>query len=104
MSKKLAGEPLFTRGEVAKILNCSPLTISNREKPDEDGNSKYPQPRRDLNNYRIYNINEVMTLQIITFGKIDTRPIMSVMYDKGWTDASQAAKLVEKYLNARRAE
>ena len=33
-------EPIFTRSELAQILNVSPLTIANREK-----NKKYPNPK-----------------------------------------------------------
>ena len=47
-SKKLS-EPIFTRSDLAQILNVSPLTIANREK-----SKKYPNPKRDLNKYRIY--------------------------------------------------
>lgn len=92
-------EPLFTRGDVAKILHCAPLTIANREAAE-----KYPEPKRDLNNYRIYTLNDVLNLQLLTFGSIDTRPVMSLLYDKGWRDMKQLGQLMERALSRRRAE
>lgn len=91
-------EPIFLRGEVAKILNVKPLTIANREKA-----GKYPSPDRDVNEYRIYSLNDVFNLQMITFGKIDTRPVLSILYDKGWQDTRQLGQLIEKALKKRRA-
>lgn len=32
MIKNKTNEPIFTRSEIAQILNVSPLTIANREK------------------------------------------------------------------------
>ena len=93
---KSQGEPLFTRGDVAKILNVTPLTISNREKAE-----KYPEPKRDINNYRIYTLNDVLNLQLITFGELDTRPVLSLLYDKGWTDARQLGQIMDKALSRR---
>ena len=45
MCYKKVSEPIFTRSDVAQILNVSPLTVANREKT-----KKYPVPKRDLNN------------------------------------------------------
>lgn len=83
-------EPKFLRGDVATILGCSKLTIRNREQK-----GKYPPPSRDLNGYRVYDLNDIFNLQLITFGKIDHRPIMSVMYDMGITDMKEQAKLLD---------
>jgi len=83
-------DPVFTRGDVAKILNVSPLTIANREK-----SSKYPQPNRDLNGYRIYSLNDVFNLQLITFRTIDQKPIISILYDKGFRDHKQIASILD---------
>lgn len=96
-SKK--GEPIFNRGDVAKILNVTPLTIANREKQD-----KYPEPKRDLNNYRIYTLNDVLNLQLLTFQAIDTRPIMSLLYDKGYRDMKYLGQVMDQALSRRKGE
>lgn len=83
-------EPKFTRKDVAKILGVTTLTISNREK-----RGQYPPPTRDLNDYRVYDLNDVFNLQLITYKAIDSRPIISILYDKGFTDI----KLVEKFID-----
>lgn len=83
-------EPSFTRGEVARILNVVPLTISNREKQ-----KKYPTPRRDLNGYRIYSLADVLELQKITFSAIDVNTIISVLYDKGIKNAREASHMID---------
>lgn len=95
-------EPIFKRGDVAKILNVTPLTIANREKPNGDKPALYPEPRRDANNYRIYTLSDVMNLQIIQYGVLDTRPIISVLYDKGWRDTKALGKLMERALNQKK--
>lgn len=96
MSKTNTLEPTFTRGDVAKILNVTPLTIANREK-----SNKYPEPKRDLNNYRIYTLNDVFNLQLITYGALDPRPIISVLYDKGYRDTKELGKLIDNSLARR---
>lgn len=96
MPGKNAIEPIFTRSEVAQILNVSTLTISNREK-----DNKYPPPRRDLNNYRIYTINDVFNLQLITYNHIDPKPIISILYDKGYSNPKQVAKIIDSVLSKR---
>jgi len=96
MSKKQYSEPNFTRSEVAEILNVTTLTISNREK----GN-KYPKPKRDLNNYRIYTLNDVFNLQLITYNSIDPKPIISILYDKGYNDVKQLGKMIDTALSKR---
>lgn len=93
------GDPSFTRSEVARILNITPLTIANREK-----RGQYPQPNRDLNGYRTYTLNEVLNLQLTTYNKIDTRPIMSILYDKGYQDEKDKkvlAQIIDDALNRR---
>jgi len=89
-------DPIFTRAEVSKILNISSLTLSNREKLN-----KYPKARRDINNYRIYNLNEVFNLQLLTFDAIDPKPVVSVMYDKGYTDPKVLAQIIDSTLSKR---
>lgn len=89
-------EPIFTRGEVAKILNVTPLTIANREKA-----KKYPEPRRDLNNYRVYSINDIFNLQLLTFSTLDPRPIMSTLYDKGYRDLKENNIIIDNALSIR---
>lgn len=89
-------DPLFSRKELAKILNVTPLTIANREK-----RGVYPAPRRDLNRYRVYGLHEVLNLQLITYSVIDPRPIVSVLYDKGYKDPREVAKMIDVELSRR---
>jgi Holliday junction resolvase RusA-like endonuclease len=96
MSKSRSSQPAFNRSEVAKILNVSTLTIANREK-----NKKYPNPRRDLNNYRIYTINDVLNLQLITYNHVDPKPIISVLYDKGYKDTKYLGQIIDEALSNR---
>lgn len=92
-------EPMFSRGEVAKVLNVTPLTIANRER-----NGKYPEPKRDLNNYRVYTLNDIFNLQILTFHSLDPRPVLSVMYDKGYRDHRELGKIIDEALSKRKGE
>lgn len=96
MSKQSVTEPVFTRSEVAQILNVSTLTIANREK-----NNKYPEPKRDLNNYRIYTLNDIFNLQLITYNYIDPKPIISIMYDKGYEDIKVLGTMIDNALSRR---
>jgi DNA-binding transcriptional MerR regulator len=96
MSKNKSSQPSFNRSEVAKILNVSTLTIANREK-----NKKYPNPRRDLNNYRIYSLNDVFNLQLITYNHIDPKPIISILYDKGYKDPKIVSEMIDQVLSRR---
>ena len=96
MNKNKSSQPSFNRSEVAKILNVSTLTIANREK-----NKKYPNPRRDLNNYRIYTINDVLNLQLVTYNHIDPKPIVSVLYDKGYKDTKYLGEIIDEALSNR---
>lgn len=96
MSKKKTPQPVFNRSEVAKILNISTLTIANREK-----HKKYPNPKRDLNNYRIYNINDILNLQLITYNHVDPKPIISVLYDKGYRDSKYLAEIIDEAMSNR---
>lgn len=97
MPTKKSSEPTFTRGEVAKILNVDKQTVKNREDA-----GKYPEPNRDLNNYRVYNLDDILNLQIITYGKIDTRPVISLLYDKGYRDKRQLGKMLDRALTRRK--
>ncbi|HJS83786.1 MAG TPA: hypothetical protein VJ742_13235 [Nitrososphaera sp.] len=99
MARKQPIEPTFTRGDIAKILNVTALTIRNREEA-----KKYPQPKRDLNNYRIYTLNDVLNLQLLTYAAIDTRPIVSLLYDKGYRDPKQVSQILDRALSRRRGE
>ena len=97
MAKNLkSSQPVFNRSEVAKILNISTLTIANREK-----NKKYPEPKRDLNNYRIYTLNDVFNLQLITYSHIDPKPIISILYDKGYSDIKALGQMIDSALSKR---
>ena len=96
MSRKKNTEPIFTRSEVALILNVTTLTVVNREK-----RKKYPDPKRDMNNYRIYTLNDVFNLQLITYNHIDPRPVISILYDKGYKDTKFLGEMIDKVLSRR---
>jgi DNA-binding XRE family transcriptional regulator len=96
MAKTKMTEPTFTRSEVAQILNVSTLTVANREK-----SKKYPEPKRDLNNYRIYTLNDVFNLQLITFNHLNPKPIISVLFDKGYRDTKLVGEMIDAVLSRR---
>jgi hypothetical protein len=96
LTKINTSEPIFTRSEVAQILNVTTLTVSNREK-----NKKYPPPRRDLNNYRIYTLNDIFNLQLITYNHVDPKPIISILYDKGYNDIKALGQMIDNALSKR---
>lgn len=82
----------LSRSQVASILNCTPLTISNREKK-----GIYPAPSRNpVNNYRCYSLHDVFNLQMITFEGIHLTPIASVLWDMGYKDPTTCISLLEK--------
>ena len=96
MIKNKTSEPIFTRSEVAHILNVAPLTIANREK-----NNKYPTPRRDMNSYRVYTLNDIFNLQLITYNLIDPKPIISILYDKGYRDTKFLGEMIDSVISRR---
>lgn len=96
MPTKKTLNPIFKRSEVANILNVSTLTISNREK-----SNKYPDPKRDINGYRTYSINDVLNLQLITYNQIDPKSIISVLYDKGYTDPKILSQIIDEAMSNR---
>lgn len=96
MAKAKMTEPIFTRSEVAQILNVSTLTVANREK-----SNKYPEPKRDMNNYRIYTLNDVFNLQLITFNHLNPKPIISVLFDKGYRDTKMLGEMIDNVLSRR---
>lgn len=98
MAKNKTAEPIFTRSEVAHILNVSSLTIANREK-----NKKYPEPKRDMNSYRIYTLNDIFNLQLITYNMIDPKPVISVLYDKGYQDTKLLGEMIDGVLSRRKS-
>jgi len=81
---------------VAQILNVTTLTVSNRER-----SKKYPNPKRDLNNYRIYSLNDIFNLQLITYNHIDPKPIISILYDKGYNDIKALGQMIDSALSKR---
>lgn len=95
-AKPRPSEPVFTRGEVAQILNCSPLTMRNREKA-----GKYPPPKRDLNNYRLYTLADVLALQELTFDAVNPSVIVSKLYDKGYKNPKEIGQLMDAALARR---
>ena len=96
MAKQKMTEPVFTRSEIAEILNVSTLTIANREK-----NKKYPEPKRDMNNYRIYSLNDVFNLQLITYNHINPKPVISILFDKGYKDSKHLGEMIDNVLSRR---
>jgi len=94
--KRNVVEPIFTRSDIAVILNVSSLTIANREK-----SNKYPRPKRDLNNYRVYTLNDVFNLQLITYNHIDPKPVISILYDKGYRDTKVLGEMIDTVLSRR---
>jgi hypothetical protein len=96
MAKSKLTEPIFTRSEIAEILNVSTLTIANREK-----NKKYPEPKRDMNNYRIYTLNDIFNLQLITYSHINPKPVISVLFDKGYKDTKVLGEMIDSVLSRR---
>lgn len=86
--------PILSRGEVAKILNVTPLTIANRER-----SGKYPEAKRDLNNYRIYTVNDVLNLQLLTYKSLDPKPVISILYDKGYKDSKELGRIMDTALS-----
>jgi len=81
MTKNI-GDLTFSRSELASILNCSALTINNREKA-----GKYPEPQRNpKNNYRFYTLKDVFNIQYIEKGIVNLAPVVAKLHDKGVTD------------------
>ena len=81
----------FTRKEVAEILGCTVLTISNREK-----SGTYPQPSRNpTNNYRFYSLSDIMRLQKITLNGIVVGPILAKLWDRGYRDPAKCEAILK---------
>lgn len=96
-------EIIFKRSQVAEILNCTPLTIANREKA-----GIYPEPRRNpKNNYRYYTISDVFELQEISFNQIYFGPLLAVLWDMDYRDPVVCEKILtearEEYDEKRRS-
>lgn len=94
--KKNVVEPIFNRSDVAIILNVSSLTIANREK-----SKKYPKAKRDMNNYRVYTLNDIFNLQLITYDHVDPKPVISILYDKGYRDTKILGEMIDIALSRR---
>jgi hypothetical protein len=92
-------EPIFSRGDISKILNVTSMTIRNREK-----RKQYPEPRRDLNGHRIYSLQDVFNLQLLTYHMVDPRPVLSVLYDRGYKDVKTVSKMIDDALAHRKGE
>ena len=82
---------VFSRSDVAKVLNVAPLTIFNREKK-----GRYPAPSRSPSNYRIYTLRDIFHLQMLTYNQVYLAPILSLLWDKGYTDAKALESFISK--------
>ena len=73
--------PTFSRPQVAKLLNCTALTVANREAKEI-----YPEPKRHhKSNHRFYTLQDVFLLQYITLkGQINLSSIASLLWDMGY--------------------
>ena len=91
--------PEFSRKELASILGCTVLTISNREK-----SGLYPEPARRDNGYRYYMLSDVLSLLEITHGYLYLSSLVAVMWDKGYTDVSQCQSIIDAALSAYRPQ
>lgn len=87
---------VFHKSDVARILGITTNTISNRER-----SGRYPPPHRDLNGYRCYSINDVLNLQLLTYDRIDPRPIASSLFDKGVRDPKVVSQMLDQALARR---
>lgn len=67
----------------------------------EKKNGKYPEPKRDLNKYRIYTLNDIFNLQLITYNHIDPKPIISILFDKGYKDPKIVSEMIDQVLSRR---
>jgi len=67
----------------------------------EKRNGKYPEPKRDLNKYRIYTLNDIFNLQLITYNHIDPKPIISILFDKGYKDPKIVSEMIDQVLSRR---
>jgi DNA-binding transcriptional MerR regulator len=87
---KTPPEPLFKRAEVARMLGIGMRTVTRREAA-----KKYPPARRDMNGYRTYSVNEVLNLQLLTYGQTNPRVIAEMLYEKHWSDPKTVAQLLD---------
>lgn len=85
--------PTFTRGQLAKILGCSPLTISNQEKK-----GTFPPPRRKSNGYRSYSLTDVLLVQLQYLKEIQPAPIYAVLWNMGYTSGPDIKKWIQDSL------
>lgn len=84
--------PIFTRTQVAQLLNCTPLTIANREKKNI-----YPEPKRHVSsNHRYYTIQDVFLLQYITFKQINLNSLASLLWDMGYQNSALVLPCLEQ--------
>jgi hypothetical protein len=93
-------EIIFTRKQIAEILGCTVLTISNREK-----SGVYPEPRRnEKNNYRYYTLGDVFLLQEISQKGVFVGPILAVMWDMGYKDPTVCERIIDTALEQYKVE
>jgi hypothetical protein len=46
-------------------------------------------------------LNDVLNLQLITYNMIDPKPIISVLYDKGYKDTKLLAEIIDEAMSNR---
>lgn len=96
MANPLPASVVFHKSDVARILGVTNNTITNRER-----SGRYPPPRRDLNGHRVYSINDVLNLQLLTYELVDPRPIASILFDKGIRDPKIVSQMLDQALARR---
>lgn len=82
--------PVFKRPELATLLNCTPLTIANKEKQ-----GILPIPARQ-GNVRLYTLQDVIQIMHIMNGEIDLMLLAAVLYDKGYSHSSDVIAIKQE--------
>lgn len=54
-----------------------------------------------MNSYRIYTLNDIFNLQLITYNLIDPKPVISILYDKGYRDTKFLGEMIDIVISRR---
>jgi len=46
-------------------------------------------------------LNDIFNLQLITYNHIDPKPIISILYDKGYKDPKIVSEMIDQVLSRR---